>query len=1088
MFNRALPGVSLMFLTAVSAFVCWGQAPVGSMSGSVKDPTGAVMPGVNITVVNKDTGAERKEVTGADGVFTVSPLAPGGYAVKAEAVGFRTLEENATVQVGQVTSVDLVMQVGQASEVVSVQAEAAQINYDSHEISGVITRQNIQELPLNGRDFLQLAVLEPGVSVSSTNVGQYNQNFNVSILGASSSNNSVRITVDGATVQDSVTGGTQQNFSQEVVQEFQLASVNFDLSNGIGAGGAVNIVTRQGGNDFHGSAFFFYRDHNISAFPSLAHYPGEPSSPFFDRKQEGFWLGGRVIKDKLFFFSSFERSDQVSLYSIFPTDPRLFNFGVNADSPVRSNEFTERIDWRINDKHTAFLRYSHDGNGSFAPPGSGDFPSGWNNNKNWADSGVFSVISVLTPATANEFRYSLTYWSNRLNATTADQCPAPCLGFGGPNITILGVGNFNIGQATNVPQSRVLRRNIFADNVTSQKGRHSLKFGGYWEYQQGTGTYGYATPAAEVLWDPTDTINAGLPLPATFKTINDILQLPVYGFDIGYSPYGDISQPPVYKRGGADHDNLFHFYFEDSFKVRPNLTVQYGLAWSYESNALNHDLSKPAYLSPLLGLDGIGNELHSPHNFSPMLGFAWSPGKDNKTVIRGGAGIYYDTWDVFKRLIERGLIGPLGTGRVLLPDSLAASLTSQSCPNPTPELSTAPNCFTAIQFYNPATGTGLLTAIAGNLNIPTCANPARGGLACGILNQGLALDPTATNIQLFKSAPDVDALLRRNFRLDYSEQASIGIQRQLRDDFLVSADFVYRQFIHTDQSTDFNRYYSTSGCPAGYPAGLNCPIIPLCTNLAQALNPTAGCSNGPIEGDISDGTGRYIGLLAKLNKRFSHRTAGTLSYAYASQTGYNTNINLFNLGQSYGPQAGHQTLTGSILVDLPWSFQVSGITSFASAGPITPYLAGVDLSQSGAVASGENGLGGSPLPGIGYNQFDISAGTGKLQQLITQFNPANYAACQGNSGCQILPLPQGFAFPRSFNSQDLRVSKFFKLRSETRKLSIFGECFNVFNISNLTGYSFALNSPGFGIPTQRAGNTFGSGGPRAFQFGTRFQF
>ena len=185
------------------------------------------------------------------------------------------------MQTGQVTTVDLEMQVGAEAEVISVQAEAAQINYDSHEISGVITHRRIESLPLNGRNFLQLSMLEPGVSVSANNVGQYNKQFDVSILGASSANNSVRITVDGATVQDSITGGTQQNFSQEVVQEFQLSSTNFDLSTGIGAGGAINVVTRSGGNDFHGSAFFFYRDHNMSAFPTLSHEPGEPTSPYF---------------------------------------------------------------------------------------------------------------------------------------------------------------------------------------------------------------------------------------------------------------------------------------------------------------------------------------------------------------------------------------------------------------------------------------------------------------------------------------------------------------------------------------------------------------------------------------------------------------------------------------------------------------------------------------------------------------------------------------------------------------------------------------------------------------------------------------
>ena len=553
--------VSILGLAAYGAMAGLAQAPVGSITGTVSDTTGGVMQGVVITVTNKDTGLERQVATSAEGIFSAAPLPAGNYALKAGAAGFRSVLQSATVQAGQVTTVDLVMEVGSANETVQVEAEAAQINYDSHTLSGVITRERIQNLPLNGRDFLQLSMLEPGVLVSPNNVGQYNKQFDVSILGAGSANNSVRITVDGATVQDSITGGTQQNFSQEVVQEFQLSSTNFDLSTGIGAGGAVNVVTRSGGNDYHGNAFFFFRDHNMSAYPYLQRNPNEPASPFFARRQEGYWMGGPVKKEKLFFFSSLEHINQTGVFSSYPSDPAFQKFATNAPSPYHVNEITERLDWRASAKHTAFVRYSHDGNDSYAPPGLGDLPSDWNVNTNWADSGVVSLISVLTPATANEFRYSMTYWSNRNELPTAAQCPAPCYGLGLPMITVFGVNNFALGQASNAPQTRLLRRHIFADNVSSQKGRHSLKWGGYWEYQKGTGTYEYASPASSGLFSPeiVQEFNARVPpqyqisLPPAFNTIDDLLQLPVAGFEMGI---GDTSQPPLWHRGAADHDLL----------------------------------------------------------------------------------------------------------------------------------------------------------------------------------------------------------------------------------------------------------------------------------------------------------------------------------------------------------------------------------------------------------------------------------------------------------------------------------------------------------------------------------------------------
>lgn len=1079
MFDRQRLWVWLFNLAVWCAIPCLAQAPVGTLMGTAHDSTGAVMPGVSVIVTNKDTGLVRPMTTSAEGIFSAASLPAGNYSVKATATGFRTLEVTATVQTGQVTNVDMELQLGAESEVINVQGEGAQISYDSHEISGVITHEDIQNLPVNGRSFLQLSMLEPGVSVNPNNVGQYNKQFDVSILGASSANNSVRITVDGATVQDSITGGTQQNFSQEVVQEFQLSSTNFDLSTGIGAGGAINVVTRSGGNDFHGSAFFFYRDHLMSAFPLLSHEPGEPNSPYFARQQEGFWVGGPIKKDKLFFFTSLEHINQTALFSAFPSDPLFQALGTNTPSPYHANELTERLDWRINAKNNAFLRYSHDGNSSFAPPGIGDLPSDWGDNTNWADSGVFSLISVLTPATANEFRYSYTFWSNVNQPPALSQCPAPCNGWGiseaggyvnsdGPMVTVLGVNNFALGEYSTTPQSRLLRRHIFADNVSSQKGTHSIKFGGYWEYQKGTGSYAYAQPAAMELWSPelVEAYNAKIAgegygahqiaLPSSYNSISDLLQLPVASFTIGV---GNPTQPPLYQRGDADHDNQFHFYGEDTWKIRPRFSLNYGLAWSYESNALNSDLTKPAYLEPIFGQNGLGPEQHSPHNFSPMLGFAWSVGKDNKTVIRAGSAIYYDTWDIFNRLIERVSLSPVGVGRIPLPDSAffpdiygLFGFGGLPAPLQPVSLSSEPTIFTGFElerFYG------------------AFAKGAEAELNSGYPGQ---------NIDLFKSAL---GLIPKNFRLPYSEHASVGVQRELRSDLVLSADFVFRQYMHQlINDVDLNHYNSVQGA-----------VIPKCGPGQSLAIPPVECSIGPIETEISGGRSHYKGLLMKLDKRFSHRTTATVAYAYASEVGFNGLIDNSNWFQSWGPQAGHQTLTGSIVAFLPFGIQVSGITSFQSAAPFQPFVTGVDFDGNGIFATaGETFYPGAPLPGGGFNQFGVSKGKGDLIQLVNQYNQT-YAGKSDPLGHPYpnITLPSNFSFPRSFNSQDLRVTKIFRLH-ERLTLSVLAECFNVFNIANLTFYNEVLNEPGFGEAAQRTSNIFGTGGPRAFQLASRITF
>ncbi len=1015
------------------------------------------MPGVDITITNHDTKIQRRITSAQDGAFTAASLPAGNYYVSAAAEGFHTLQRTATVQAGQVSTVDLAMEIGVASQVLSVKDEAAAMDYTSHTIAGVITQDRIDSLPLNGRDFLQLSMLEPGVTASPNKVGQYNKQFDVSILGGSSANNSVRITVDGATVQDSITGGTQQNFSQEVVQEFQLSSTNFDLSTGIAAGGAINVVTRSGGNDFHGAAFFYFRDHDLAAYPYLARDPNEPASPFFARRQEGFWFGGPIVKDKLFFFSSLEHINQTAVFSAFPSNPLFDNLGANTSSPYHANELTERFDWRVNSANNAFLRYSHDGNKSYAPPGNGDLPSDWNVNTNWADSGVASLITVFTPTLVNEFRYSYTFWSNSNLPPSAAQCPAPCVGLGGPMITIVGVNDFALGNSPTAPQTRLLRRHSFADNLSSQKGSHSLKYGGYWEYQKGTGTYAYYDPAAMELWSPAQVqaFNATvapqyqISIPATFTSIKDLLKLPVYSFQMGI---GDPSQPPAFNRSAADHDNLFHLYAEDTWKIRPRLNLNYGLAWSYETGALNHDLTKPAYLAPLFGAGGLGAERQSPHNFSPMLGFAWTVTRDNKTVVRGGAAIYYDTWDVYNRFVERVILGPRGTGRPVLGDSVFFSAIAG--------VNGFANLPAALEPSNLQTHPTTFTGTELEFLMPVFIKGAEAELG-----PGGTTDLSVRNIQLFKTG---QGLIPDNFHLPYSEHVSLGIQREIRSDLVVSADLVFRQYLHQlINNTDLNRYYSTEG-----------PVIPNCLT-GQALNVDAECSSGPIEANISGARSHYRGLLIKLDKRFSHRTVASLAYAYASQYGYNGLVDNSNWFASMGPQAGHQTLTGSLVAALPWGFRLSGITSFQSAQPFEPNLAGLDLNGNGSVeVLGMNAIGGSPLPGGGFNEFGVTKGKADLIQLIDAYNQTYPVK---------ITLPANFSLPHSFNSQDLRLTKVFHLH-ERLQLTTLAECFNPFNIANLTNYNSALNAPNFGQPTQRESNIFGTGGPRAFQLGARLTF
>ena len=1037
------------------------QAPVGNITGTVFDESGAVVPAATISITNKETGLIRNLTTSAEGVYSASSLPVGVYEVKAEVPGFRTLVREATVAVGGLTTADLHLQVGAQADIVTVESVTPQIEYERHTIDGVVNRQQIQNLPLNGRSFLQLAMLEPGVTVSSNSQGQYNRAFDVSILGSDS--NLTRITIDGATVRDSVTGGTQQNFSQEIVQEFQVSSVNFDLSTGVGAGGAVNVVTRSGSNQFHGSAFFFFRDHNMSAYPALQRNP-LATDPFFARRQSGGWVGGPVKKEKLFFFSSIEHNNQKGVFAPLPSDPLFQSFATLGTSPYVGTTLTERIDWRITTKHNAFVRYSHDGNDSFAPRSANELPSSWVNNTNWADSGVFSLISAFSPATVNEFRYSTTFWSNKNNLPTADQC-LNCLGLLGPHIQVEGTG-LAFGNQTNTPQSRVLRRHIFADNFSWQHGSHRMKFGGEWEYQKGTGTYTINEPASISLFSPAEIAQLAprlLPaFPSTFKTLADILRLPLKSFAFGI---GDPRQPPPFQLGNADHDNTFHFYWQDTWKLKPSFTLTYGLGWSYESNALNHDLTKPAFLAPIYGANNLGPERHDFRHFSPVVGFAWSPWKDNKTVLRGGAGVYYDTIDIELRLIERSYLSPFGSGYLELPGSLI--------PNPLPAIPGVP-VGAPLDFRAPTlfSGSALLNIL------PLIRN----GVA-----QQVHFDPhnTDLSVRTVDFAKSATELIANDFTPGSAQHFSLGVQRQVKSDFAISADFVYRHFLHqairgdaNGSDVDLNHYHR-------FVNGVQTPVIPICNGSNAQL-----CSSGGIGMIISGGRTVYRAILLKADKRFSHRYQLQLSYALQDQEGINGIYNNDNWFQYFGPQNPHSILNVSGVVDLPWKFQASFISSYSSRAPFQAVIPGVDLTGSG--------IDGFPLPGMGDSLFNRGLGKSGLVKLVNQYNQT-YAGKKGPNPSQTFPavvLPGSYDFGHNFNSQDLRLTKLFKWR-ERYELQVFGEGFNIFNFSNLAydtssngawGASNNLLNPGFGQATGRAGGTFGTGGPRAFQIGSRFSF
>src|SRR5687767_159057 len=443
-------GACLAVLVATTA---WAQAPVGTISGTVHDQTGAVVPAASITIKNLATGVERHLTSDLDGSFSAPSLAAGTYEVIASLSGFRNHRTEVTVATGRVSSIDMRMEVGGAAELINVAANAIHVETEDHAVTGVITRQKIQELPLNGRSFLQLAFLEPGVTANPGTTSQYNSLFSVSILGGDS--NKTAITVDGGNIRNNIEGNTGMNFSQEVVEEFQLSSANFDLSTGITSVGAVNIVTRSGGNDLRGSAYYFFRNNDMAAYPALRRDPLNPD-PEFSRSNPGAWLGGPLRRDSLFYFTNYEYTSQEGVVSYQPNLASASELAGVFPNPYRGHLFSTRVDWKASNKHTAFVRFSHDQNRGFGPSGAAALPSNWLRNVNRSEQNVIGLTSILTPSLLNDFRFNFTYWRNR-NLFADEATCADCIGLGFPQLTI-NQTNVVVGNTSNATQGRDLYR------------------------------------------------------------------------------------------------------------------------------------------------------------------------------------------------------------------------------------------------------------------------------------------------------------------------------------------------------------------------------------------------------------------------------------------------------------------------------------------------------------------------------------------------------------------------------------------------------------------------------------------------------
>src|SRR6476469_2254370 len=336
----------------------WSQSTVstGSIQGTVTDPNGAVIPNAAIGITNQATKQSVKLTSSSTGTFASGALQPGQYEVRVTADKFQTQVMTLTVQVGVTSSANAKLTIGSASTVIEVNATGVVINTEQATVQGVLTTEQIENLPINGRNFLDLAQLEPGVQIQDGGNFDPTKNGFSSISFGGRFGRTARIEVDGVDISDETVGTTTQNLPASAIQEFQVSQSSLDLSTELTSSGAVNVVTKSGTNKLHGQGFYLFRDHTLGADIADHDVP-------FQRNNFGGSIGGPIIKDKLFFFLDVERLKQ-DLIETVANQSTFASLNAGFNSPFRDTEGIGKLDWQISPNYKMFYRFTYEQNRS----------------------------------------------------------------------------------------------------------------------------------------------------------------------------------------------------------------------------------------------------------------------------------------------------------------------------------------------------------------------------------------------------------------------------------------------------------------------------------------------------------------------------------------------------------------------------------------------------------------------------------------------------------------------------------------------------------------------------------------------------
>jgi hypothetical protein len=1043
---RAFALFIVMLASTAAVLFAQTTADTGTIVGKVRDPSGALVVGARIAITNVRTGRLMELVTNSSGAFNSGGLIPGDYRTRITARGFRPVEVASTVLVGNIATVNADLEIGNGNEVVEVKASALRVNTEQPAVQGVLNEQQIENLPVNGRNFLDLAQLEPGVQIQDAANFTGGKDGYSSISFGGRFGRTARIEVDGIDVSDEIFGSTTANIPASGIQEFQLSQSSLDLSTELTTSGAVNVTTRSGTNALHGEAFGFFRDSSLAA--ALPTPPGL-SEPF-QRSQFGARLGGPIVKNKLFYFLDGERTLQHEQAPVLVAAP-FQQYSGSFNAPFRENNLMAKADYQFPHSVHTFYRFSYFQN-SFVTNGGAGFSiyAGKNITRSHVAGFDFDTGS---------FTHSIRFGYLKTERNLSDATRGSGLPLSNFPLNIQ-MGNTGLVTGPNYVAPEVILqsdRQVKYDG-TKTAGAHIIRYG---FDVNGINAAGFV---------PNGSLAPGLftnvgPAEESFAQTGPFpggetnpLNYPVESVGVsngrGYvTPFPGFGLPAGNFRYGR-----FAAYVGASSKWKRNLTLTYGLRYVRDTGRSDSEFAAIPQLNGLL--PRLGNGVRQPNwNFAPQLGLAWDPTGRGKTSIRGGIGIFYENVLTALAPFDPAFRTPVG------------------------------DVFLQAQTACNGVATPLPVAIPGGVLQPTFCGDATGGpVAIGVVGDQIArfqkLYQADSPFDLKVPNPNfVGSLLDQglgfglapqmyvpNYRTPRSVQMNAGMQREFGRGMILSVDFVRNVQTHYFIGIDENhtgdvRYFNKAAavraisetnqsfnCGSGaHSNSIQCAIAAgaQMTDYANhgltssadfdqpcgvlfgypcafpGINPNAP----PLPFYEPIGRSVYNGLQAKLTGNLQHPLPGVhslnfqVSYALSrfeneggAPLGSSGQATAVVADQDFGPQAldyaklnryfgpsvldrTHQLSFGGY-ADLPRGFQLSLIAHFWSPLSTSLVVPNTNLGPGEIFRTDFTGDGTVQdlVPGTHWGNFGRGIDASNINKVITNYNNtyANQATPAGN--------------------------------------------------------------------------------------------